>query len=115
MTRRPLENHERTDRRLRADDIERGREVTIEFDGRALRAYEGETIAAALMGSGRRILRYTSRARSPRGVYCGMGVCYDCLVVVDDRPNTRACMTAVVAGMRVRTQHLGKPDGDASR
>ena len=40
----------------------------------------------------------------PRGVFCGMGVCFDCLVVVDGVPNTRACTTWVRDGMQVARQ-----------
>jgi aerobic-type carbon monoxide dehydrogenase small subunit (CoxS/CutS family) len=46
----------------------------------------------------------TTTVGEPRGVFCGMGVCFDCLVVVDDKPNTRACMTWVKEGMNIQTQ-----------
>jgi aerobic-type carbon monoxide dehydrogenase small subunit (CoxS/CutS family) len=47
------------------------------------------------------VLRHTARRGAPRGIFCGMGVCFDCLVTVDDRPNVRACITPVRDGMRV--------------
>lgn len=59
--------------------VERGRAGTIVVDGRALAAHEGESIAAALVASGRRLTRFTARAAEPRGYFCGMGVCHDCL------------------------------------
>jgi D-hydroxyproline dehydrogenase subunit gamma len=83
--------------------LERGRAVTLALDGRAVRAYEGESVAAVLLAEGGLATRYT-RSGAPRGVYCGMGVCFDCLVVVDGVPNTRACMTWVRVGMRVSRQ-----------
>jgi predicted molibdopterin-dependent oxidoreductase YjgC len=90
------------DRRIQ-DGIARGRAVKIEVDGELLRAYEGETVAAALLAAGRRIFRRTPSGE-PRGVYCGIGVCFDCVMVVNGMPNSRACQTRVSTGMTVRTQ-----------
>ena len=85
-------------------DVARGEPIEVHVDGRPLGAFTGETVAAALMAAGVRVFRTTARERSPRGLYCGMGVCYDCLVVVDGRSNTRACMTTLRPGMRIQTQ-----------
>jgi predicted molibdopterin-dependent oxidoreductase YjgC len=79
--------------------------VRLTFDGEELRALEGQTVPAALLAAGRRVWRYTSRRGEPRGLFCGMGVCFDCLVRIDGRPNVRACQAAVAEGMRVETQH----------
>jgi len=84
--------------------VERGRAVTILVDGQPLEAYAGETVAAALLASGRRVLRRTDKSGAPRGVFCGMGVCYDCLVTVDGVPNVRACVTQIRDGMVIRTE-----------
>jgi predicted molibdopterin-dependent oxidoreductase YjgC len=81
----------------------RGPEVTITLDGRPLRAHEGESVAAALIADGHTATRRTPGG-APRGVFCGMGVCFECLVVVDGIPNTRACMTWVREGMVVSRQ-----------
>lgn len=81
--------------------VRRGSEVTIRVDGEPLRAHLGETVAAALIARGDVALRRTRRG-SPRGLYCGMGVCFECLVMVDGVPNTRACMTWVSDGMEIR-------------
>jgi predicted molibdopterin-dependent oxidoreductase YjgC len=92
--------------------VERGRPLTITVDGSALAAHEGESIAAALIASGRRATRSTARTGEPRGYFCGMGVCQDCLVTVDGLPNVRACMTPVREGQRVETQRgLGEWGG----
>lgn len=91
------------DRRIQ-DGIARGRPVDIEVDGEMLRAYEGETVAAALLAMGRQSLRRTPRRGEPRGVYCGMGVCFDCVMTINGIPNVRTCQTRVSAGMTVRTQ-----------
>jgi predicted molibdopterin-dependent oxidoreductase YjgC len=83
--------------------LERGGALSLKLDGRTVTAYEGETVAAVLLAEGHVATRRT-RSGSPRGVYCGMGVCFDCLVVVDGVPNTRACVTWVREGMDVARQ-----------
>jgi D-hydroxyproline dehydrogenase subunit gamma len=72
-------------------------------DGVAVTAYEGESVATMLLAEGHTATRTTTTG-DPRGVYCGMGVCFDCLVVVDGVPNTRACVTWVRKGMVVSRQ-----------
>jgi predicted molibdopterin-dependent oxidoreductase YjgC len=94
--------------------VERGRALNMLVDGRSVVAYDGETIAAALFAAGVRITRWTVRAGEPRGYFCGMGVCQDCLVTVDGSPNVRACMTPVRDGLRVETQR-GLGDWGVSR
>jgi D-hydroxyproline dehydrogenase subunit gamma len=112
----PRLTDDRPDRRLALHgDIERGAKVIVSIDGQAQPAFLGETVAAVLMASAHRIFRHTGRSGSGRGFYCGMGMCYDCLVVVDGRPNVRACMTYVRAGMRIETQQgWGDEPGTAS-
>ncbi len=84
-------------------DLERGPAVELTVDGQSVEAFAGETVAGVLFAEGLVTTRHT-RAGAARGVYCGMGVCFDCLVVVDGVPNTRACMTWVAPGMRVERQ-----------
>jgi len=80
--------------------VRRGGAVTITVDGEPLQARLGETVAAALIARGDSTLRRTRRGAA-RGLYCGMGVCFECLVIVDGVPNTRACMTWVRDGMQI--------------
>ena len=75
----------------------------IEVDGRLILAEAGQTVAAALIGAGIAVFRHTPTG-APRGVFCGMGVCFDCLVTVDGLAEQRACMTPVQRGMRVQTR-----------
>jgi predicted molibdopterin-dependent oxidoreductase YjgC len=84
-------------------ELERGPRVEIVLDGEPVEAYEGETLAAVLLAQGEIATRTTVEGE-PRGIFCGMGVCYDCLVVVDGVPNTRACMTWVRDGMLASRQ-----------
>jgi hypothetical protein len=84
--------------------LERGRRFEIEVDGNKIIAYEGETIASAILAAGRRTLRYTPQKGHPRGVYCGIGLCHDCIMTVDGIPNTRTCQTLATPGCRVETQ-----------
>lgn len=74
--------------------------VHILFDGEPVDARSGETVAAALSAAGRLTLRKTPGG-APRGLHCGMGACYDCIVTIDGRPAQRACVTPVADGMRI--------------
>ena len=87
--------------RLKHPDMRPAGAVRIRFDGRELEALPGETIAAALAAADIVAVRQT-RSGAPRGPFCGMGVCFDCLVTVNGRPGQRACLTKVEAGMEVR-------------
>lgn len=78
------------------------REVTIHFDGQPVPAREGDSVAAALLAAGHAVTRTTPGEDSPRGPYCMMGVCFDCLVEIDGVANMQGCMTPVRDGMRVR-------------
>lgn len=86
------------------DGIKRGDAIEIVVDGEPVRAYEGESVAAALLAIGQRTLRTTTRRSAPRGLYCGIGTCFECLMVIEGRPGVRACQTVVREGMRVDTQ-----------
>jgi D-hydroxyproline dehydrogenase subunit gamma len=83
--------------------VERGTPFEVTVDGAAALAYPGETVAAVLAATGRRILHRTEHESAPRGFYCGIGLCFGCLVMVDDLPGVRACVTLARPGMCVRT------------
>ncbi len=86
-------------------------EVRLTFDGRELAATAGQSLAAALIANGVRSWRLTRVDDRPRGVFCGIGVCFDCLVVLNDVPNVRACVTRVRDSDVVTTQE-GTGHGD---
>jgi glycine/D-amino acid oxidase-like deaminating enzyme len=77
-----------------------GSPVTVHFEGQPVSALPGESIAAALSAAGIVTFRHT-QSGAPRGLHCGMGACFDCLVTVDGRIGQRACMTKVADGMQV--------------
>ena len=74
----------------------------MSVDGEVILAYEGETLVAALAAQGRHGLRTTARRGDPRGMYCGIGLCFECVMTVDGC-RVRTCLTAVRDGMRVGT------------
>jgi hypothetical protein len=84
---------------------------TFLFDGRPTPYVEGQSVGAALTAAGIRSWRTTRLGGRPRGLFCGIGICFDCLVTVDDRPNERACLVPVRESMRVTTQE-GTGHGD---
>ncbi len=88
----------------RIASLDASRAVRFNFDWQEIAAAPGETIAVALLVAGVSSLRTTSRLNEPRGIFCNMGVCFDCLIEVDGHANQRACQTIVRAGMQVRTQ-----------
>lgn len=78
--------------------------LTFYYDGKPLTARQGDTIASALLDNGVRVFRYTSKRHEPRGLFCAIGQCTDCVMIVDGKPNVRTCITLVREGMQVRTQ-----------
>jgi predicted molibdopterin-dependent oxidoreductase YjgC len=98
--------------RINSDaQIVRGERVVFTLNGHQVSAYEGETLATAMMAEDVTAMR-TTFSGEQRGVFCGMGVCFDCLVVVNGVANTRACMTWVENGMNVATQSGLKPSNN---
>ena len=86
------------------DELDTAKTVTIYFDGMPVRALEGEPVAAALMNAGIRSFRLTAKKKEKRGIFCAIGRCTDCMMIVDGVPNTRTCVTRVRDGMKVRIQ-----------
>ena len=80
-----------------------GKSVHFTFNGQAVAGIEGEPIAAALLALGIRTLRHSERNGKPRGIYCGIGHCYECRVAINGQPGFRACITPVQDGMVVES------------
>ncbi len=83
--------------------LEYAEECTIIVDSTPLRARQGEPILATLLAYGIRATRRTEKRGEPRGLFCGIGLCTDCMVTVNGTPNVRSCVTPVEAGMVIST------------
>src|SRR5205085_5681101 len=83
----------------------RGAPITIDFEGRAIRAFEGEPVAVALHAAGIKVLGRSSKYHRPRGLFCLEGHCASCYLRIDGRPNRRACMTPARADLRCERQN----------
>jgi predicted molibdopterin-dependent oxidoreductase YjgC len=80
--------------------------IALLVDGEPYTAYPGDTVAAALYAAGRRAWR-RARSEDARGLLCGMGICFDCLVTVDGAAGKRACQVLVREGMAIDTGLAG--------
>lgn len=86
-------------------------DFTIRFDGREIHCRPGWTVAAALTAAGVRSWRSTRHEDRPRGLFCGIGVCFDCLVTVNGERSVRACLAPARPGDEVRSQEgAGRDD-----
>ena len=108
---------DRKDRRVTRhpilETIQPAETVTVTIDGVPFEALSGEMIAAVMMANGLLVHRRTVKRHEPRGVYCGIGQCTDCVMTVNGKPNVRTCITPVEAGMEILTQDgNGKPVTD---
>ena len=74
------------------------------FGDREIPAEPGQSIGAALIAAGYRSWRTTRQGGAPRGIFCGIGICFDCLVIVNGRPSQRACLTEARHGDQVEPQ-----------
>jgi hypothetical protein len=89
--------------------------VNILIDGRPFAARAGDSVAAALLASGRLACRTAPLSGGARGPFCLMGVCFDCLMIIDGRANQQGCLVAVAEGMEVETQRGARDSGIRSR
>ncbi len=86
---------------------DKGKRVEFTFDGRTLEGFEGEPISVALRSEGVLVHHYTTRRNEPRGVFCAIGRCTDCIMIVDGVPNIRTCVEPLKEGAVIQTQ-IGK-------
>lgn len=78
-------------------------EISFTFDGEEFTCESGQSIAAALIASENRQLRTTRFGNESRSIFCGIGICFDCVVVVDGVANQRSCLIEVQSGMTVES------------
>ena len=86
---------------LRIAGIERSLAIHIRVNGRAVAAVPGETVLAALTAAGYKVLKKSNVHNEARGPFCGMGVCYECLVTIDGVPKQRSCMVEAQDNMEI--------------
>jgi len=79
-----------------------GRTLTFDFEGEPVSAREGDSVTAALLAAGHAVTRTTPVLGSPRGAFCMMGVCFECLLEIDGQPNRQGCTVLAADGLVVR-------------
>jgi len=84
--------------------------LVITVDGVPVSGRTGTTIAGLLLAAGEQAWRTTSFGEEPRGVFCGIGVCFDCVVEVNGLPDVRACLRRACDGDVVVRQHIAPPE-----
>ncbi|HET8678754.1 MAG TPA: (2Fe-2S)-binding protein [bacterium] len=92
---------------VRIEHVRRGPAVQLVIDGTEMTAFEGEVLSTALLAAGRMTFRRSEKLREPRGLFCSIGICFECVVRVEGLGTVRACQTAVRNGMRVETITVG--------
>lgn len=85
-------------------EYNRGKEVTIYLDGKPVKAFDNETVAAALYAAGLREFSKSIKYRRPRGFFCAIGRCSSCMMEVNGVPNVRTCVMPVKDGMKINSQ-----------
>jgi predicted molibdopterin-dependent oxidoreductase YjgC len=88
-----------------------GADFAFTFDGREVRARDGDSIATALLAAGEQVTRTTPVGQTPRGPFCMMGACFDCLAEVDGVGGVQTCLVPAQPGMVVNRQ-IGVRDLD---
>ena len=89
--------------------------VTLVFEGSTIQADPRDSVAAAILAAGHGSTRTTPVSGQQRGPFCMMGVCFECLLEIDDVPNRQGCMVTVEDGMKVRRMAGARTPGDAAK
>ena len=87
----------------RIDNFDRGKPFKINVDGELFQAFPGETLATVLLTYGKISTRKTLKDKNLRGYYCGMGVCSECVLMIDEGFEVRACQTLAQPNLKVNT------------
>ena len=78
-------------------------EISFHFNGAKITGAEGQSVAAALIANGERELRRTRFGEEPRSIFCGIGICFDCVVTINGVANQRACLIEISHDMKVES------------
>lgn len=89
--------------------VQRGKPIEVIINGRQVKAFEGELVSTILLEEGIFVFGRKHNTNHPSGIYCGMGVCYECLVTVNGVANTRACQTFAEDHMTIETAGKVQP------
>jgi len=87
----------------RLKKVQRRFPFLIQVDGEFVQAFSGETLATVILSAGKKAISKSSKTKSPRSYYCGIGICNDCLVTLENGTRVRACQTLAVPFMKVKT------------
>ncbi len=83
---------------------EERKRLNFTFNNTPVYGYEGDTIASALHALGIKKISQSINLKRPRGLYCAIGNCSSCHMVVDGVPNVKTCITLLKEGMDVKIQ-----------
>lgn len=75
--------------------------ITFYFNDEPLKAYQSQTVAAALMANGIKKLGVSRKLNQSRGLFCAQGRCYSCYMTVNEEEQIRVCRITVEEGMKV--------------
>jgi predicted molibdopterin-dependent oxidoreductase YjgC len=87
------------------------RPIVITIDGAPFEAKAGDSVAVALLEAGHVATRVSAVSAAPRGAYCLMGVCFECLVQIDGVDNRQGCLVEVREGMAIETRKAQREEG----
>lgn len=90
---------------LFSENRKRVKKLLLHMTEKNLRDMREKPIAVALKACGVMVHRYTKKEHQPRGIFCAIGRCTDCVMIVDGKPNIRTCVTPLKAGMKIQTQY----------
>ena len=76
--------------------------VTLRVNGVSVEMPAGSMVSAAILKTGTYAFRRSATGEQ-RGPLCGMGICFECRVVIDGERHCRSCQTVCKDGMDVRT------------
>lgn len=79
-------------------------QIRVVLNGLEITSREGQSVGALLLEHEQRATRTTRQNARPRGMFCGIGMCFDCLITINGVTNQRACVTNVEEGMTIQTQ-----------
>jgi D-hydroxyproline dehydrogenase subunit gamma len=82
---------------------QRGHTIEVVVNGQKTRAFEGELVSTVLQAEGISVFARKHGSGRPAGLYCGMGICYECLVTINGIDHLRACQTFVTDHMVIET------------